>query len=551
MLTAGPSAHLFDRSICDVTDDHDEDFTMADDHDDDPDDALGELEDLTEVSHGAVLSLGGVSAQKVLLFLTNLVLTASLSVSAYGAYALAWRITRILVRFAPFGSTPTLVRFLPEYRDEPKKQDRVVGLAYLTTLVASVAIALGVGVFADRINAATIQHPTFPTILRFLGVLLPLYTFIRLISFHFRAIERIEYRVLLNRFAWPVVRLVAVSVAVAMGYAVVGVVGSIVISGGIVVVLGGWLAATRTRHRPRLDVSRDELVTFYNYALPNTFKTIGQLLRSRVDVILIGWFLTASAAGIYNVALFLTSLIAIPLIAFNQLLPPIASRLYADGKVDRLQAIYSTVTRLVFTITIALAAIQFVYRTELLALFGSEYTRGTVVLAVFVFGRIVGNGVGATGWLLLMTDHQYLRLVNSWILAILNVSASYYFVLEFGLVGAALGTAGSMAVVNLVRLGQLYYLEGLQPFDAKFLKPLGAALGMGAVMMALRPVLSGVVLLVAGTVAGVLTFLGLLYVLGIERRDRLVASALYDEYRSMVGQLSESVPGTSSGSESA
>jgi hypothetical protein len=109
-----------------------------------------------------------------------------------------------------------------------------------------------------------------------------------------------------------------------------------------------------------------------------------------------------------------------------------------------------------------------------------------------------------------------------------------------------------MAVVNLVRLGQLYYLEGLQPFDAKFLKPLGAALGMGGVMMALRPVLSGVVLLVVGTVAGVLTFLGLLYLLGLERRDRLVASALYDEYRSMMGQLAESVPGGSrSGSESA
>jgi len=507
-----------------------------------------DFEDLASVSHGAVLSLGGVSAQKLLLFLTNLVLTASLSVSAYGAYALAWRITRILVRFAPFGSTPTLVRFLPEYRDAPDRQDRFVGLAYATTLVASVAIALGVGVFADRINAATIRHSAFPTVLRFLGVLLPLYAFVRLISFQFRAIERIEYRVLLNRFAWPVARLVAVSIAVAMGYAVVGVVGAIVLAGGAVVLLGGWLAATRTSHRPRLDVSREELVTFYDYALPNTFKTIGQLLRSRVDVILIGWFLTASAAGIYNVALFLTSLITIPLIAFNQLLPPIASRLYADGKVDRLQAIYSTVTRLVFTITLLLATIQFVYRAELLALFGSEYTRGSLVLAVFVVGRVVGNGVGATGWLLLMTDHQYLRLVNSWVLAVLNVAASYYFVLEFGLVGAALGTAGSIAVVNLVRLAELYYLEGLQPYDAKFLKPLGAALGMAAVMTALRPFLSGVVLLVAGTAAGFLAFGGFLYLFGLERRDRLVASALYDEYRSLVGRLTESAPGMGSGS---
>jgi hypothetical protein len=162
--------------------------TVGEDHGPAGETATGadELQELTEVSHGAVLSLGGVSAQKVLLFLTNLVLTASLSVSAYGAYALAWRITRILVRFAPSGPTPTLVRFLPEYRNEPKRQDRVVGLAYLTTFVASVAIAMGVGVFADRINAATIQHPTFPTLLRFLGVLLPLNAFIRRPPLHLR-----------------------------------------------------------------------------------------------------------------------------------------------------------------------------------------------------------------------------------------------------------------------------------------------------------------------------------------------------------------------------
>lgn len=231
-------------------------------------------------------------------------------------------------------------------------------------------------------------------------------------------------------------------------------------------------------------------------------------------MLLIGWLLTATAAGIYNVALFLTSLITIPLLAFNQLFPPVASRLYAEGEHEKLDSLYSTVTRLTFTVTVVVAVTQFVYRHEILALFGTEYTRGALVLAIFIVGRIIGNSVGAAGWLLLMTDHQYLRLVNSWVLAVLNIAFSYYFVLEYGLVGAALGTAGTLALVNIFRVGELWYLEGLQPFTARFLKPAGAGVGMACALLLVRSFLTGLPLLVVGVPLGLVTFVAILYLFG-------------------------------------
>jgi len=53
----------------------------------------------------------------------------------------------------------------------------------------------------------------------------------------------------------------------------------------------------------------------------------------------------------------------------------------------------------------------------------------------------VGSAVGATGWLLMMTDHQYARMALDWLLAVLNVALTYAFVVRYGLVGAALGTS--------------------------------------------------------------------------------------------------------------
>ena len=196
--------------------------------------------------------------------------------------------------------------------------------------------------------------------------------------------------------------------------------------------------------------------------------------------------------------------------------------------------VYDKVKRLVFTVAGFLSAGRFNYRVELLAVFGDSYTRGSLVLAVFVLSRVVSNGAGAIGWLLLMTDHQYLDMVNSWMLGVLNIALSYYFVLRFGLIGAALGTGSSLAFVNLLRLGQLRYLEGLWPYDRTYLKPVAALVPASGVMALTRPMFPPSVGILAGMALGGAVFAGGLLALGVERRDRELVAALAVRYRGTV-----------------
>lgn len=211
---------------------------------------------LQSVSHGAVLSIGGVGLQKVFLFLTNLILTAGLSVSLYGVYAFGWRIVRLLTYLAPFGTPTTLVRMLPEYRDEPARQNRILGLAYGTAFVATIALAAAVFVSADRINEATLDHHMFPLVLRLFALLLPFEGFTRMLGFLFRALERIEYQVLLVRVIRPGLRLLAAGVALAFGYSVVGVVGALVVAAILASLVAFWL--THTHGRPSSRDRRDD-----------------------------------------------------------------------------------------------------------------------------------------------------------------------------------------------------------------------------------------------------------------------------------------------------
>jgi O-antigen/teichoic acid export membrane protein len=499
-----------------------------------------ERDALESISHGAVVSFGGITAERVFAFVTNLLLTHALGVVVYGIYAFAWRISEIALRFAPLGSTATLLKYVSAAETDGERA-RVAGLAYATTAVVSTALAVGLYLAAPSINAVTLNAPLFTTLLRLFAVGVPFVAVLRIHVFLFRAVEAVNDQVLVDYFVRPGARLLAVLAALVLGAAAVGVVGALVLASVVLAVVLLPLAIRRTGVRPTLRGAGGVAPRFYNHAGPTALTGISMLLRTRIDVLLIGWLIAdaaaAEATAVYNVALLLMALAVVPLIAFNQLMPPVASRLWEDGNLGTLNAVYTTITRLIVTTTVPLIAVQVVYGPELLGLFGPEYRRGYAVLLVFTVGRLIGNGVGATGWLLLMTEHQYARLVLDWVLAALNVVLSSLFVVHFGVVGAALGTSSAIAVQNLLQVLLLRRYEGLFPFDRTFLKPLGAGVGAMAAMAALRPLFSGPTLLLVGSLAGLVAFVGCLRALGIEPRDRYVLRALRDRYGTVVRQL--------------
>jgi len=497
---------------------------------------VGEREALESISHGAVVSFGGMSAERVMYFLTNLVLTRALGVVVYGLYAFAWQLTNIVLRFAPLGSTATLVKYVSAATDDAER-GRIAGLAYATTLTVSVALAIALWVGAPAINAATLNAPRFTTLLRILAVGLPVFAVVRVHVFLFRAVEAVNDQVLVDYLLRPGVNLLAVVGALALGLAIEGVLAGLVLATVLLGVVLVPVALSRTGVRPTLRGAGGEVRRFFNHAAPNALTGVSMLLRTRIDVLLIGYLIAdaaaAQATGIYNVALLLVNIAVIPLLAFNQLMPPVASRLWENGETGTLDAVYTTITRLIVTTTVPLVAIQVAYGPELLGLFGPEFREGYLVLLVFMAGRLVGNGVGATGWLLLMTEHQYARLALDWFLAVLNVVLSVFFVLEFGLVGAALGTSSSIAIQNLLQVIVLRRYEGLFPFDWTFLKPLGAGLGAMGVMWSLRAVLEGLGLLLVGSLVGTLAFVVFLRALGLQQRDVFVWRALSERYRAV------------------
>ena len=490
-----------------------------------------EREALLSIAHGAVVTSGGLSIQRLCAIALEAILTRGLGPGLYGVYAFGWRLTTMCLRFANLGADTTLQRDLPANGGSPQRQRRSLGLSYLTTLLTSLTIAALLILGAEWLNRATIDEPAFPTALRLFALLLVAIAIVRMHAATLKAAKSANGEVLLNRIVYPGSRLAAGLVAIGLGLSIEGVVGALVIVVGVIAVLAFPVTVRVVGVRPTITDLRREAVSFYDHAVPSALSRVGGLLRTRVDVLLIGLLLTATAAGIYNVVLVLVAIAAIPLHAFNQLMPPVASHLYAAGKTATLNDVYTTITRLIVTATVPLMACLVVFGPALLGIFGEEFKRGYAVLLVFLVGRFIGNAVGATGILMSMTNNHYPKMILEWLLAALNLVLTYVFVLQFGLIGAALGTSVAIGVQNLLQAVLLYRFEGLWPFDPTFLKPLTGGVVMIGPMAGVNHVLADGYGIPIGACVGLLVYGLALRVQGLPASDRLLIRELWSSYR--------------------
>lgn len=463
----------------------------------------------------------------------NLLLARALGPVLYGIYSYAYTYVAVSTTFTSLGTDAAVLRYLPMYSDDEAAQNWIFGLSTISTVVGSCIVAGGLFVLAPTINQHTLNDELFVDVMRIIAIVLPFDTLVKVFSSTFRGLKRPVDQILLQKILRPGLRICAVALALLLGYTLLDTVAALVVASVIAFSLGVLLLIRRTSVRPSFpglsgSSSTQEITSYFNYALPLMFSRAGSILYNRVDVFMVGYFIGSSAVGYYNIAFLMSSAITLPLTGCNQLFAPIASQLYDDGKQDELNEIYTTVTRWAFTVALLAALGAIIYARDVLSILGQEYVPGTPVLALFAVGQLLNASVGPSNYLLMMTDHQYVSFLNHWGFGLLNVALNIYFILQFGLIGAALATASILGILNIVRWLEIWYLEGLTPYSREFYKPLVAGVGAAGALYLPTLWLSGVVLLVVGGTLGVLTYGLLLYLLGVERSDIEFARQMWD-----------------------
>ena len=176
-----------------------------------------------------------------------------------------------------------------------------------------------------------------------------------------------------------------------------------------------------------------------------------QLMYSYSDIIILGFFHSNEDVGVYRAVGQLGTLVVFGLSAINQILQPNFAKLYASKDIDKLQKIvtYSSFAIFIFA---SIPALVFFFFGEFILkfIFGDEFVIGFIPLVILTLGQLANAAFGSVGALLNMTGHEKDAMRGMMYSLGINIFLAFILIPQFGMLGAAISTAASLMVWNII-----------------------------------------------------------------------------------------------------
>ena len=124
--------------------------------------------------------------------------------------------------------------------------------------------------------------------------------------------------------------------------------------------------------------------------------------------------------------------------------------------------------------------------------------------------------------MLVMSGKQYLEMYNTFAAAGLNVILNLWLIRAYGINGAAIATGISIGVISILRLLEVRFVLGLQPYDWRLIKPLLAGLVISLICIFTKMNSGTGLIWIAYAGILMLVYGGILFLLGFEVEELML-----------------------------
>lgn len=206
-----------------------------------------------------------------------------------------------------------------------------------------------------------------------------------------------------------------------------------------------WSAFRRSTPLGRPSVSH--VRSLFEFAKYDFLGGVGSYVFSWLDVLVIGWILSQSAVGTYEVGWRVAGIALLFTNALSTSIFPQVSEWHAAGAVDRIEDLLNElITASLFLVVPAVVGVALLAGPILGVVFGQEYTDGRAVLVVLTSMKLFSAVHLLLVPCLLGFDRPDLNARATLVAVGLNLVLNVLFVLQFGILGAAVATTVALAV---------------------------------------------------------------------------------------------------------
>jgi len=138
------------------------------------------------------------------------------------------------------------------------------------------------------------------------------------------------------------------------------------------------------------------------------------------------------------------------LIAVNLVVAPRFANLYRNNDMPALENLAIKSVKLIGIFALPIIGGMLIFPTFLMGLFGDGFTDGAVLLQILAVGQFINAMTGSVGFLLMMSGHERDMRNVTLVSGTFALLLTWLLTVQFGIVGAAIGTAIAVATQNLL-----------------------------------------------------------------------------------------------------
>jgi O-antigen/teichoic acid export membrane protein len=213
------------------------------------------------------------------------------------------------------------------------------------------------------------------------------------------------------------------------------------------------------------------LKALLHYSTPLLFSNVFLRVTQWTDTIVLGAFLTDSAAGAYRIAVQLSMALTGVLYSVGSILGPIIAKYYHRKEINKIVPIYLQSVRL-STLGVLPFVISMVFFPEyFLRLFDNNAVRASSALVLLALAQLFNTFTGNVGTILTMAGKPHWHAVNGIVVTISQIGLCLVVVPKMGVTGAATVSLLTIVMLNTLRFWETKKFFGLYCISRQTLEP--------------------------------------------------------------------------------
>ena len=190
---------------------------------------------------------------------------------------------------------------------------------------------------------------------------------------------------------------------------------------------------------------------------------------SRLDMLMIGALLGLEQVAFYTLAFYIGSVIKVPGKSIVSISVPLLAKAWEEQDFKQIQTIYSksSINQLIVGGLFFLCI--WINIDAVFNILPEKFSYGKWVVLYIGLAQLFNVASGVNGSIIVNSKYYKYDLITNILLVIFTISSNYILIPEYGINGAAIATALSVFLFNLIRLILIKVKMGLQPFSLKTL----------------------------------------------------------------------------------